>query len=318
MRLAAIDVGTNTVRLLVSDFDLAGRRQDIASLSKITRLGQGVGESGLFRPEAVVRTLEALGTYADETGRLGVEALRAVATSAARDAADSREFADAARQVLGVELEIVDGMTEAELTWLGATADYPFSDPDTPVLVFDVGGGSTELIVGSGRRMLASQSLDIGSVRLTEQYIKHDLPTASEVKHLQTRVRESISAGLTKIKPQRDGLVVIGVAGTVTSIQAVDLKLEPYDAAVIHLSTLTRQAVDRTLDLFLSLPLAKRAKLAGLEPKRADVIVAGALITAAVLNEARADKVTVSERDILDGIILSLAAEQGVLRDASQ
>lgn len=311
MRLAAIDVGTNTVRLLVSDFDSAGRRQDIVRRTSITRLGQGVGEAGSFRPEAVVRTLETLGAYADETGRLGVEASRAVATSAARDAADSREFADAARQILDVDLEIIDGVTEAELAWLGATADYPFSDPDTPVLVFDIGGGSTELIFGRGHRLVRARSLDIGSVRLTEQYVRHDPPAPEEITAIREHVEQEVADGLSEVRPQWNDLVIIGVAGTVTTIQAVDLALEPYDPAIIHMSTLTRAAVTRVLDLFLSLSLAERAKLPGLEPKRADVIAAGTVITAAVLDGARSDRLTVSESDILDGILLSLAAEHG-------
>ncbi len=313
LRLAAIDIGTNTVRLLVADFDAAGRRHDIARRTSITRLGQGVGESGSFRPEAVVRTLETLGAYADETGRLGVEATRVIATSAARDAADSREFADAARQILDVELEIIDGLTEAELAWLGATADYPFSNPDTPVLVFDVGGGSTELITGSGRRMIAARSLNIGSVRLTEQFVRHDPPTPKEMTAIGRHVAQQVATGLREVKPQLEGLVVIGVAGTVTTIQAVDMQLDTYAPEAIHLSTLTGAAVNRVLELLLSMPLAERSSLPGLEPKRADVIIAGTVITAAVLEAAHADRLTVSESDILDGVLLSLAAEHGVI-----
>ncbi|MFH1737126.1 MAG: Ppx/GppA phosphatase family protein [Actinomycetota bacterium] len=306
-RLVAVDIGTNTVRLLVSDVSADGRKVDVRREAVITRLGESVDRTGMFAPVAVVRTLEAIGRYRDISGSLGVTALKAVATSAARDAGNSEEFLDAARNIMGTAVEVVSGATEASFAFLGATFDFPFAKPDSPVLVFDVGGGSTEMISGRGRTMESAVSLDIGSVRLTELFVRNDPPSGVEVAKIQERARVEIEEGLEELSPVAGDSVVIGVAGTVTTIKAVDLELEPYDSAKVHLSVLTRADIDRVLMRFLMLPLAERLKLPGLEPKRADVIIAGTIITEAVLDSIGAPGFTVSEHDIIDGTLLTLA-----------
>ncbi|MFA5867208.1 MAG: Ppx/GppA phosphatase family protein [Actinomycetota bacterium] len=308
-RLAAIDIGTNTVRLLVSDVSKEGVKTDVVRRAVITRLGQGLGESGMFKPEAVVRTLETLAEYEDETARLGAEAIKAVATSAARDAGNSGEFLAAAGEVLGTPVDIITGETEAAYAFLGAVEGFPFVELRQPVLVFDVGGGSTELISGRGRVMDQAASLDIGSVRLTELFVRHDPPAPDEVVMISQWARDAVKNGLRHIRPAADGLTVIGVAGTVTTIKAVRLGLRDYDPVKIHLSRLTRDDIDIALKVFMSMGLEGRRGLAGLEPKRADVIIAGALITAAVLDELGASEMTVSESDIIDGTLLTLAKE---------
>ncbi len=308
-RLAAIDIGTNTVRLLVADVSAGGTKKDVVRRAVITRLGQGLGESGMFMPEAIVRTLETLAEYEDETGRLAVEAVKVVATSAARDAGNSGEFLAAAGEVLGTPVDIITGETEAVYAFLGAVEGFPFIEPRQPVLVFDVGGGSTELISGRGRAMDQAISLDIGSVRLTELFVRHDPPTAGEVDKISQWARDAVKNGLRHIQPAGDGLTVIGVAGTVTTLKAVRLGLKEYDPAKIHLSRLTRDDIAEVTKLFMSMGLEARQALAGLEPKRADVIIAGALITAAVLDELGAAEMTVSESDIIDGTLLTLASE---------
>ena len=306
-RLAAVDIGTNTVRLLVSDVFADGTKTDVVRRAIITRLGQGLGESGMFKPEAVVRTLETLAAYSDEIRELGVEAVKVVATSAARDAGNSGEFLEAAGNILGTVVAVVSGETEASFAFLGATFDFPFENPDNPVVVFDVGGGSTEVISGRGRTMEHAVSLDIGSVRLTELFVRNDPPTGVEVAKIQERARVEIEEGLERLAPVVKDSVVIGVAGTVTTIKAVDLELSPYDSAKVHLSVLTGAEVDRVLMKFLMLPLAERLELPGLEPKRADVIIAGTIITEVVLDALGASGLTVSEHDIIDGTLLTLA-----------
>ncbi len=309
MRLAAIDIGTNTVRLLIADMQ-AGRKTDVARRSTITRLGQGVDEAGVFSPEAVVRTLEALAEYADLMGSLGVEASKVVATSAARDAGNSEEFIDAAAGVIETDIEVISGETEARYAFLGATDEYPFAKEDAPVLVFDVGGGSTELIAGHGRTAKRLVSLGIGSVRGTELYVRSDPPCKDELGMISDWARQEVKNGLEVVKPDLDGLTVIGVAGTVTTIKAVRLGLIVYDPIRIHLSTLTKHDIDLVLKVFLSMTLDGRRQLAGLEPKRADVIIAGTIITAMLLDELGVDKMTISEHDIIDGVLLTLAREQ--------
>ncbi len=309
MRLAAIDIGTNTVRLLVSDVTPSGAKTDVVRRAVITRLGQGLGESGMFSSEAVVRTLETLADYADETGRLGVEAVKVVATSAARDAGNSGEFLAAAGEVLGTPVNIIPGETEAAYAFLGAIDGFPLINPRQPVLVFDVGGGSTELISGRGRVMDRAVSLELGSVRLTELFVRHDPPSTDEVAKISQWARDAVKNGLRQVRPAADGLSVIGVAGTITTLKAVRLSLREYDPTKIHLSRLTREDIEIVLKVFISMSLEARRGLAGLEPKRADVIIAGALITAAVLDEMGAREMTVSESDIIDGTLLTLAKE---------
>jgi exopolyphosphatase / guanosine-5'-triphosphate,3'-diphosphate pyrophosphatase len=310
VRLAAIDIGTNTVRLLVSDVTAEGAKTDVVRRAAITRLGEGLVESGMFKPEAVVRTLETLAAYSDETGKLGVEAIKVVATSAARDASNSGEFLAAAGEVLGTSVDVVSGETEAAYAFLGAVQAFPFKDPEQQVVVFDVGGGSTELIAGRGRYMDTAVSLDIGSVRLTELFVRNDPPAADEINQINEWVRDAVKNGLKKAgMTTTDNLTVIGVAGTITTIKAVRIGLSEYDPAKIHVSKLTREDVVAVLNKFLSMRLADRQKLAGLEPKRADVIIAGTIITAMVLDELGAKELTVSESDIIDGTLLTLAEE---------
>lgn len=308
-RLAAIDIGTNTVRMLISDVAPDGTKKDVRRDAVIVRLGEGVDRTGMFAPEAIVRALEELARFSDIAGSLGVEALKAVATSAARDAGNSEEFLDGAANIMGTPVRVVSGETEAAYAFKGATYDFPFERSDSPVVVFDVGGGSTELISGRGRTIRKAVSLSVGSVRLTELFVRTDPPSGREVAKIQERARVEIEEGLEDLAPIPEGSALIGVAGTVTTIKAVVLGLGEYDLAKIHLSTLTRADVDLALEKFLMLPLVARRKMPGLEPKRADVIVAGTVITAAVMDALGSPEFKVSEHDIIDGTLLTLADE---------
>jgi exopolyphosphatase/guanosine-5'-triphosphate,3'-diphosphate pyrophosphatase len=306
-RLAAIDIGTNTVRLLVADVGPGAAKIDVLRRSTITRLGEGVDQAGAFRADAISRTLEALGAYSDEMRSLRVESVKAIATSAARDADNSSDFTAAAANILGCPVDIVSGETEASYAFLGATFTFPFARPDEPVVVFDVGGGSTEIIAGCGPILKKAISVNIGSVRLTEQFVRHDPPDEAEIAAIRDQAASDIERGMRAVVAGGEPVRLIGVAGTITTIKAVELGLIEYDARRIHLSELTLDAVRHTFDRFIAVSLSERAAMPGLEPKRADVIPAGALITEAVMQAAGVDRLTVSESDIIDGTLLALA-----------
>jgi len=293
MNRAGVDIGTNSVRLLISD--AAGA--ELERHMQITRLGQGVDRSGELQPEAIARTTAVLAQYGELLRRHGVERVRAAATSATRDARNGAQFLDAAERALGVRPELLPGDEEARLSFRGATRGLPLADG--PFLVIDIGGGSTELVLGSTQPE-ALISVDVGCVRMTERHLHADPPSESELAACAADVRAELAAVRRSIDVAR-ARRVIGLAGTITTLAALELGLHRYDATLTHHARLTRSQVERTFARLAAADVhARRAMLA--EPKRAEVIVGGAAVLHTLMVELAIDELTVSETDILDGL----------------
>jgi exopolyphosphatase/guanosine-5'-triphosphate,3'-diphosphate pyrophosphatase len=301
--LAAIDCGTNSTRLLVS----RGAGRSWTALDRqntITRLGQGVDATGRLDPAAIERTLAAVRTYQASLERHGVEALRITATSAARDAANRDELFDALESIVGTRPELLSGDEEGQLTFRGATAEL---DPaGAPFLVVDIGGGSTELIVGR-TEVEAVTSLDLGCVRLTEKHLHSDPPAAEELSNAIGEATQMFDDALRAVPAFGEAATLVGVAGTVTTVAAVEIGLVEWDREQIHHFELTREAAEDVFRTLATEPLADRVHNPGLEAARADVIVGGCCVLVAVLRILGADRMLVSEADILDGLVQSLA-----------
>jgi exopolyphosphatase / guanosine-5'-triphosphate,3'-diphosphate pyrophosphatase len=302
-RLASFDVGTNSTRLLVADVDGGGIVAEHAREMVITRLGKGVDRTGRFDPAALARTLEVLAGYAGTCRRLGVARRRLVATSATRDAADRRAFLDGVRALLGVDAEVLTGRAEAATAYRGAVATL---EGDLPTLVVDIGGGSTELILGDGRTARAMVSLDIGCVRLFERHLHHDPPAAGEVAALRAEVAAHLADVGDVLDPSAADRVV-GVAGTVTTVTAIALGLEAYDPRRIQRAALEAAEIGAVADKLTAMTVAERAALPVMARGREDVIAAGALLLDELVRRFRIRRVIASETDILDGILLGLA-----------
>jgi len=297
--LAAVDCGTNSVRLLVSRL-VDGRLVEVDRRLHLTRLGQGVDATGRFHPEALARTLDAMADFGAELDQLGVSHRRVVATSAARDAANSAEFFDGARARLGVDAEIIPGEEEARLSYAGAVGALP--DVAQPVLVMDIGGGSTELVLGSDGQVRHAISLDVGSVRVRERFLHSDPPTAEEVAAATAHIDALLDASGIDFATVATW---VGVGGTVTSLSALAQELPTYDRARVHGSVVTHGELDELGQRLLVMPVAAVAQLPTMVPGRADVICCGALIARRVASHI-APELTVSEADILDGMVLGL------------
>lgn len=305
-RVAAFDCGTNSLRLLVADLDPEnGTAQELVREMRVVRLGQGVDRTGRIAEAALVRTFAALDELMELVVSHDVHRIRFAATSAARDAENSAEFAAGVRRRTGVDLEILDGQTEAHATFLGATRALP--PMSSPLLVIDIGGGSTELVLGDADgEIRKAESLDIGSVRLTERHLASDPPR-----------REEIAAAVDDIESTLDGCevdlaeaaTVIGVAGTITTLAAAVLGLDHYDSTVIHRSVLKTDAVQGAVHQLLAMMVEQRKALGFMHPGRADVIGAGGLILDRVLRRTQVSSVLVSEQDILDGLAWQLVLD---------
>jgi exopolyphosphatase/guanosine-5'-triphosphate,3'-diphosphate pyrophosphatase len=294
--VAAIDIGTNSTRLLLGEV----RRVDI------TRLGEGVDAAGRLDDAAVERTLAVLRDYGDAIRGAGTDRVRAVATSAVRDASNRDAFLDAAALALGTRPEVLSGEEEGRLAFAGATAEL---DPvDGPFLVFDIGGGSTEFAVGTTEPEVVL-SLDTGAVRLTEQWLHSDPPTAEELSMAVSIVRAHLDDLTREVPAAAEARQLVGLAGTVTTVAAVELGLTEYDRDAVHHFRLTRAAAEDVFRTLATEPLADRRHNPGLQPARADIIVGGCCILVGILRHLDADHVLVSESDMLDGIARSLAEE---------
>jgi exopolyphosphatase / guanosine-5'-triphosphate,3'-diphosphate pyrophosphatase len=307
VRLAAVDVGTNSTRLLVADVEDGRVVVEHAREMVITRLGSGVDRTGRLDPTALRRTLDVLAGYAATCRRLGVERTRLVATSATRDAADRHRFLDGVRDLLGVEAEVLRGEQEAAAAYRGATYDLP---GDGRTLVVDIGGGSTELVVGGPGGPEAMVSLDVGCVRLLERHLHGDPPSQAEVAAL----RADAAAHLARVVPVLDPATaerVVGVAGTVTTVTAIALGLEAYDPVRIHRASVSAADIAATADKLAAMTVAERAALPVMAPGREDVIAAGALLLDEIVGTFGFQAVIASETDILDGVLLGLAAATG-------
>jgi exopolyphosphatase/guanosine-5'-triphosphate,3'-diphosphate pyrophosphatase len=300
MRVAAIDVGTNSTRLLVAD-EMAGGFRSIERRMVITRLGQGVDKTRLLSPEGLDRTLRTIADYSATCGELGVERLRVTGTSAVRDARNRAEFFDGVRKLTGTEPVVLTGEEEARATFLGTLSDL--NEPGT-VMVVDIGGGSTELIVGRGEPEKLV-SLNIGCVRLFEKYLESDPPSAEEVEALRTEATDLLKGARDELDVPA-GARLIGVAGTVTQLATLRAGSPVYDPDVTHHSVLSHGDVRSLARRLGSLTFSQRKRIKGLEPGRADVIVAGTQILLAVMEVFDLPEVLVSERDILDGLVIGL------------
>jgi exopolyphosphatase/guanosine-5'-triphosphate,3'-diphosphate pyrophosphatase len=305
-RLAAVDIGTNSTRLLVADVDGTGPDAKLHSLDRrmrITRLGQGVDRSRRLAPDAIARTIDVLREYRAALDDLDVTGVRATATSAARDAANRDDFFVPARDVLGVGPELLSGDEEAALSFLGATADL---DAPTPYLVVDIGGGSTEFVLGA-REPVGLVSIDVGCVRITEQFLHSDPPAPEELSNAVAVVRDHIADVERAIPGVADAGTLVGLAGTVSTIAAIELGLAEYDGSILHHFTLTKAAAEDVFRTLATETLAQRAHNPGLEPGRVDVIVGGAVVLVTILRTLGFDELLVSEADVLDGLVRSIA-----------
>lgn len=305
-RVGAIDCGTNSIRLLIAD-PVEGRLSDVHREMRIVRLGQGVDATGRFAVEALDRTRAALVDYAELCRTHGVERVRMVATSAARDAANRDDFFAMTTEVLGVTAEVITGAREAELSFRGAVGEL--DSAEAPFVVVDLGGGSTEIVLGESK-VIASFSADIGCVRVTERCLHSDPPTPAEVAAGRELVRERLGEALRAVPVQR-ARTWVGVAGTMTTLAALAHRLPAYDSAAIHLSRVGIERLLEVCDGLIGMARAQRLALGPMHAGRADVIGAGAIVVQelafALRERAGIEELTVSEHDILDGIALSIA-----------
>ncbi len=303
-RVAAIDCGTNSIRLLIADPSAAGTLVDVVREMRIVRLGQGVDRTGRLAADAIERTRLALVDYAELVDRHNASAVRMVATSATRDAANRDDFTSMVAAVLGVEPEVVTGADEAGLSFVGAMAGLP--DVRAPLLVADIGGGSTELVLGApGDATLRAHSMDVGCVRMTERHLHDDPPTHAQVAAMVADIRAAIAEASSDV-PIRQAATFVGVAGTVTTLAAIVHGLSVYDAGVIHGLAMSAEEVHDVAGELLSMTHAQRAALPVMHPGRVDVIGGGAAILRELVDAVGVTEVIASEHDILDGIALGL------------
>lgn len=296
-RYASIDIGTNSVLLLVAERDGTGRWHAVGERAEITRLGKGVDQSKTLSAESMETTLDAVARFATEARSLGVKGLAISATSAARDASNGKVFLEGVKQRAGVAAEILSGDEEARLSFASAYADFGGTGP---MVAIDIGGGSTEFIFGDAAGVISfRKSFDVGSVRMTERFLAGDPPEPDELARLEAFLRETFKP-LPRPPP---GFRFVGVAGTVTTVCAVAKKIEPYDATLVHGAELSRAEIDSTVQRLAHLPVMLRRTLPGLQPKRADVIVAGGLILRAAIDCLEATSVTVSDRGLRWGLL---------------
>jgi exopolyphosphatase/guanosine-5'-triphosphate,3'-diphosphate pyrophosphatase len=312
-RVAAVDCGTNSIRLLVADVPETGGHGDVLRRMEIVRLGEGVDATGRLAPAAIERTRVVLADYAEAVRDLGATAVRMVATSATRDAANRADFEQMVVATLGQLPDVVTGGEEAELSFLGATASlgaaarvHGNEPPRPPFLVVDIGGGSTEFVLGDADGVHAARSVDIGCVRLTERHLHGDPPTAEQIHRAEADIRAALDDVRAEV-PVGEAATLVGLAGSVTTVAALALRLPAYDADAIHGSRIAVGDVRAVTADLLTATRARRAALPVMHPGRVDVIGAGSLILRVLMDEFGMADVVVSEHDILDGIALRLA-----------
>jgi exopolyphosphatase/guanosine-5'-triphosphate,3'-diphosphate pyrophosphatase len=314
LRTAGIDIGTNSVRLLVGEFSPTARCPSLRTLRRlmtITRLGEGVDEHGFLNPDAVERTMATLRGYRDIMREDEVETWEVAATSAARDASNSSFFMQGVEEVMETEPRVLSGEEEASLSFLGATYELGALRPrEGNVLVVDIGGGSTEVIVGREERIMESFSIDVGCVRMSERFLASDPPTPRELQEMEEYVSRELAPQVGRISRWAPVLTV-GLAGTITTLSGLKQGLERYDGDAIHHSWLTVSDVEGLYRRLHSLPLVRRREVMRLEPGRADVIVGGTAVLLVFLRELCIQRFLVSEEDILDGLAITAALRSG-------
>ena len=297
-KVAVIDIGSNSTRLLIADVE-GGRVSEVERQSRVTRLGRGVDLSGQLSAEAIEAACEAIADYVAICREGGIETVEAIATSAVRDASNGSAFVAELRERFALSARVLDGEEEARLTYLGATCEHT---PSEPTLVVDIGGGSTELIVGTGEEVAFHTSLQAGVVRHSERHVSSDPPTALELEALAADFRSLIESATVGAPTATAG---IAVAGTPTSLASVEIGLEPYDPKQVHGHTLTLPTIQRLLSQLASAPLSKRVEIRGLHPDRASNIVAGVVILVETMRAFGLEQIEVSEHDILYGTAIA-------------
>ncbi len=302
MRVAAIDCGTNSIRLLIADIDGNNFREVVRDM-EIVRLGQGVDETGQFHPDAITRTLAAVDKFAAEIAKRGVEKIRFCATSASRDATNRHLFVDGVRERLGIELEVISGDEEAALSFAGAIKDI--NPSNGPFLVVDIGGGSTEFVFGTST-VEAARSVNIGCVRMTERHFASDPATVQQIEAARTDIQAAI-AQAAAVVPITKAKTLVAVAGTATTVAAAALDLPEYDRYAIHLSRISAQQTHDAATMFATSTREQRLALGYMHPGRVDVIAAGSLVLSEIMKATGASEFVASESDILDGMAFSLA-----------
>lgn len=300
-RVAAIDCGTNSIRLLIADIS-GGKFKEVLRDMEIVRLGQGVDENKSFHPDAINRTLAVVEKFKNQLAGKGVEKIRFCATSATRDAANRDLFIDGVRQILGVEVEVIPGEEEARLSFNGATKELLQSD--APFLVVDIGGGSTEFVYGN-KEVEFAKSVDIGCVRMSERHLKSQPVEMSQVAQAIIDIDKAI-AQAAAVVPISKAKTLVAVAGTATTIAAAALELETYDRYAIHLSRIPAEKVHKVSAAFQAMTKSEISKLGFMHPGRVDVITAGSLVLSRVMAATGATEFVASESDILDGMAWSL------------
>lgn len=305
VRAAAIDCGTNSIRLLVSDVDLgSGTAADVVRQMRVVRLGEGVDATGAFSDDALERTFGACEEYAGLLRAAGDPPLRFVATSASRDVSNRGRFVAGVERILGVAPEVISGDEEGALSFSGATRGLP-ATARAPYLVVDIGGGSTEFVLGSTAPM-ARTSVDVGCVRMTERHLRDDPPAPGQIAAATADIDAAL-ARAGEVVPLRGTATLVGLAGSVTTVAALSLDLPEYDATLIHHARVPVSAVRNVSDALLVMTHAERAALPVMHPGRVDVIGAGALILRRIMEACASPDVLVSEHDILDGVAWGVA-----------
>jgi exopolyphosphatase/guanosine-5'-triphosphate,3'-diphosphate pyrophosphatase len=313
VRAAGVDIGTNSVRLLIADVSLHGKTvalETIHRLMTITRLGEAVDESNRLGDEPMARTLAVLRDYGKLMGEKGVVVRRVAATSAAREAANASQFLEPVRKIMEAEPEVLSGQEEASLSFLGATYDLGGLWPDRgKVLVADIGGGSTEIITGTREELLMNASVDVGCVRMSERFIRSDPPSRHELDEMEDYISNAVGRTALEAKSFAPDLM-IGLAGTITTLSGLKLGLESYRGEIIHHSWLSRHDVEELNARLSSLKLDERRAVMRLEPGRADIILGGCGVLHVLLRELGIERFLVSEKDILDGLAITAASHE--------
>lgn len=304
MRIAGIDCGTNSIRLLINDFsENDNQMHEVLREMRIVRLGEGVDKTKKFSEAALIRTFEAIDEYAQLISENNVEKIRFVATSATRDAANKEIFFSGVRERLNIEAEVITGEEEAALSFIGATKSLAHVYPP-PYLIIDLGGGSTELVLGD-KAPVAAYSMNVGCVRMTERHTPGGNPTAEQVKNIRQDVLDELMSA-KKIVDFAQANTVIGVAGTVTTVAAHVLNISKYDPDLLHGAEIASEGISKTVEDFASLSFIERAELLYMHPGRVEVITAGSIVLDEVVKAIGTKKLIASERDILDGVTWSI------------
>jgi exopolyphosphatase/guanosine-5'-triphosphate,3'-diphosphate pyrophosphatase len=302
-RVAALDCGTNSIRLLIAEENTeVGTFTEISRKMSIVKLGEGVDKNKAFLPDAISRTLAALKVFAKEITEAKVDQIRFCATSATRDAQNRDDFLTPVAEILGITPEVISGDEEARLSFLGAT--QALSKSDGPFLVIDIGGGSTEFVFGT-EQVEAARSVNIGCVRMSERHFKNDPPTQNEIDSARSDIRNAIALA-AEVVPIKNAKTLVAVAGTATTVAAAALNLAEYDSELIHLAKISAVDTRRVSDWLLTLTRQERANLGYMHPGRVDVIAAGSLVLAEIMEATGLTSFVASENDILDGMVWSM------------